>query len=337
MGRRSLLSTVVRGSSVFLSAVLVASCVPQPPTSYTQDTAVLRYKTSSFDMDLVELADALGYLDNIELQRVGSVQGGVESLEYLKADYTDFASIPFNGLILAQASSGAPVTAVVACSGVSKDSSSAVLVRRDHSITSMADLVGKTVGINNVGALGSAMMELYLKQAGLSDAEIASIDLRPLPVDVIEDRLFQGQVDAIWVSDNTKQRALASGHFTVLAEDVDIIGHHNTGSIVVSDSLIDTNSDAVSRLVDGVARAIEFEQTHTTIEVRSVYLDYLDKTGQASRIPTFENWKSSGISTRGGLMNNRDFNIWKEWASNHYDVSDFDLTRVYTNEFNPYN
>ncbi|ANE03836.1 ABC transporter substrate-binding protein [Corynebacterium crudilactis] len=336
MRRRSFHTTFIRTLATLLSIVVVSSCAPNPPKTYTQDTKILRYETSGFDLNVVELADALGYLENIKLHSVGRAQGGIDAIESMKNDRTDFSIIPFNGLIITEVNSGFPITAVAACSGTAGNTTSALLVRKDEDIMSVKDLVGKKIGMNNVGALGSAVLELYFEQAGLTAAEIASIRLRPIPVDVIEQRLFQGQVDAIWVNDNIKQRALALDQFTALAEDVDIIGHRNTGSVVVKQSLIDSDPEVVETLVNGIARALEFEQTHTSMEVREVYSDYLEDIGQASRIPAFTGWQSSGVTTTGGLMDAEDFQIWSEWAEQKLHVNAVDLSQVYTNEFNPY-
>ncbi|BAU95664.1 ABC-type transport system periplasmic component [Corynebacterium suranareeae] len=329
-------STFVRIVSALLGVVLLTSCVPSPPKSFTHSTAVLRYRTSDINLSVVELAAALGYLENIELQVVGTVQGGTEAIQSLKSDEIDFSTIAFNGLIMAQVATGTPIKAIAACSGMSKDATSALLVQNGSEIAEIADLVGKTIGMNIIGSLGSAMMALHFQQSGLTPSEISSITLQPIAEEVMVDRLLQGQVDAIWVSDNTKERALATGNFAVLTEDVNLLGSRNTDSLVVSHDLIEKDPETISHLVDGVSRAIEFEQTHTSEEVRAVYFDYLERTNQDSRISAFQHWRSLGVSTRGGLINDRDFSIWSDWVESQIGPIDINLDNFYTNEFNPY-
>ena len=50
-------------------------------------------------VDPLELADALGYLDGIELDKVGDVQGGPESLQALATNQIDIAAAAFFGAI----------------------------------------------------------------------------------------------------------------------------------------------------------------------------------------------------------------------------------------------
>ncbi|MCW2835325.1 MAG: transporter substrate-binding protein [Nocardioides sp.] len=64
-------------------------------------------------MNYAELADALGYYEDIELDYVGQVQGGPEALRALATDQIDFADA-FQGAIAKVVATGVPVTAVVA-------------------------------------------------------------------------------------------------------------------------------------------------------------------------------------------------------------------------------
>lgn len=336
MHQRSMSFTFIRTFFVLFGITLLVSCVPEPPDSYTKESTVLRYQVSDFNLNFVELAVALGYLNNIELQVVGSVQGGVESIESLKKDDIDFATVPFIGLVAGEIATGAPIKAVAASYGISHDSSSALLVLKDSEIHEVHDLIGKTVGINTLGALGSAMVERHLFDAGLTEPEIVSVTQRALPGEYLEQRLYQGQVDAIWVTDSAKHQALEAGDFRILAEDSDLVQELNTGCMVVSQKLIDEHPAVVGELVDGIAQAIEFERSHSPEEVREVYFNYLEAHGQSDRISSFRYWEHSGVATRGGILTDREFSMWSHWIDRQYHVPDINPASIYTNQFNPY-
>ncbi|ALC05670.1 hypothetical protein CDES_06210 [Corynebacterium deserti GIMN1.010] len=327
-----------RGLFVLLCAALFTSCVPAPPESFTEGSATLRYQSSSLNINIIELADALGYLDGITLENVGTIQSGMEAIEGIENHEVDVATVAFNGLIAGEIATGAPIKAVAASYGVSGNESSAILVNEDSDIRSIADLDGKTIGMNTRGAQGAATIEYYVTHAGLDEEFFHSITLRPVPSEVIEDRLFQGQVDAVWVGNTALQRALASDRFRILMRDSSVLGPHNSGSVIVHNDLIGDDPETVERLVKGVSQAIEYSRAHSNHEVLQAYLDYLDSTGQGNRKAIYQAWTGTGIPTEGGLLEDDDFLIWAEWIERNFGVppEELDLAKVYTNEFNPY-
>ncbi len=71
------------------------------------ETTIIRYQSSTgADISPLELADALGYLKPITLERVGDVQGGPANLQAAATGQTDIASA-FNGAVLNIVAAGA--------------------------------------------------------------------------------------------------------------------------------------------------------------------------------------------------------------------------------------
>ena len=74
------------------------------------ETKVIRYQSSTgADISPLELADALGYLAPITLERVGDVQGGPANLQAAATGQVDIASA-FNGAVLNIVAAGAVLT-----------------------------------------------------------------------------------------------------------------------------------------------------------------------------------------------------------------------------------
>ena len=76
----------------------------------------LRYQSTAGLVNLPELAKDLGYLDNIKLSYVGTVQGGAQDLLTLVAGDVDFASA-FNGAVVKVIAAGLEIVPVVASYG----------------------------------------------------------------------------------------------------------------------------------------------------------------------------------------------------------------------------
>ena len=68
-------------------------------------------------MDPLELADALGYLEGLKLDKVGDVQGGPESLQALATNQIDISAAAFFGASAKLIATGVPIKAVVATYG----------------------------------------------------------------------------------------------------------------------------------------------------------------------------------------------------------------------------
>lgn len=301
-----------------------------------EEVTTLRYQTSAGLLNYGELADALGYLEGLELKAVGDVQGGPAALQALVTDQTDFASGPFQGATAKVASTGVKITAVAASYGSTDQVSSSLLTLTESGITNGRDLIGKKVAVNTLGANAEAVLDTYLAQEGLSTDEIEKVALVPLPGINAEPALRKGQVDAIYAGFAAKTLALEHGGIEVLANDVDFVGPYNGGSLVLTDEFIDENPETTKKFVAGVTKAIAWDQAHTPEETLKVYSTYLEEEGRGASVKGFATWQGNGVATPGGVLRDQDFSIWIDWlkASGELEAASLEPSDLYTNEFN---
>jgi ABC-type nitrate/sulfonate/bicarbonate transport system substrate-binding protein len=316
------------------SSLAVAGCAANGAEG---EQTTIRYQTNAGLVDLPELADALGYLDGIELERVGDVQGGPESLRAVATDQVDYGGA-FNGAIAKLASTGAPITAVISYYGSSGDVSSSLLVKDDSGIKGARDLIGKKVAVNTLGANAEAVLDTYLEKEGLTPAEIDRVTLVPLPGINSEAALREGQVDASYLFGSLKEVALSHGGITELVNDIDLVGEYNAGSYVLRDDFIKRNPDTSEKFVAAIAKALEYTQTHPIEEIRELMKGYLEDHGRGDFAAALDLWQGTGVPARGGVISDEDFELWLHWleANGEVDADAVEPSEIYTNDLNPY-
>lgn len=324
-------------AAAMLTASLLAGCTT---TSTSEDGEVtkVRYQGSGGQIIYTELAAALGYLDGLELEWVGDAQGGPASLQALATGETDITIAPFNGAIAKVASVGVPIKAVVAGYGANDEVSASIVTLEDSPVRTGKDLIGRKIAVNTLGANAEAIIDTYLRNEGLTDAEAAQVTLVALPPINQESALRESQVDAVWMSSATKELALRHGGIRVIADDTDFAGTHNAGSYVLTEKFIQENPATAETLAAGLAKAAYFEQTHSRDEVLGVYGDWLAEQGRTGRIESLELWKGNGVATEGGVLRDEDFTLWLDWleSSGEVDTGSIKVEELYTNEFNPF-
>lgn len=324
-------------TATVMATSLLAGCAGTSAAEDGEETTI-RYQSSGGMIQYPELAAALGYLDGLELEWVGEVQGGPAALQALATGETDIALGPFNGAIAKVASTGVPVKAVSATYGSNEDDTASIVTLEDSPIRGGRDLIGKKIAVNTLGANAEAIIDTYLKEEGLSAEEASQVALVPLPPINQESALREGQVDAVWMSSTTKELALRHGGIRVLTDDTDFAGIHNAGSSVLTEQFIEENPTTTRALVAGISRAIEFEQTHSREEVLDVYGQWLTEEGRAGRIESLELWKGNGVATEGGTLREGDFTLWLDWleSSGEIEAGSLNVDELYTNEFNSF-
>ena len=177
MSKRTRLRAGAAAAALLLAGGALTGCSANGADG---ETTTIRYQSSAGGVDLGELADALGYLDGLKLERVGDVQGGPEAMRAVATDQMDYGSA-FDGAIAKLASTGAPITAVIASYGSEGDVSSSLLTMENSGIEDARDLIGKKIAVNTLGANAEAILDTWLEEDGLSQDEIEEVTLVPLP------------------------------------------------------------------------------------------------------------------------------------------------------------
>lgn len=338
MSTRPLRRRLQAAVTVLALAAGASACGASGAETTADGKTIVRYQSSAGAVSLPEVASELGYLKNIELKLVGESTGGPESLRALSTDQIDIASGPFQGAIAKVVATGAPVKAVLAGYGSVGDVRTSLTVRDDGSVTSARDLIGKKVALNTLGANWEAILDTYLAQEGLTQAEIEKVTLVPLPGNVLEASLRQKQIDAAFIGGPGLQLALKRPGLKVLTTDIDVAGPYTGGSVTLHEKFIEENPEATKELVAGIAKAIEWTQTTPLEEVKAFVTEFLTEQGRTEGLASIDFYKGTGIPTRGGWLRDEDFSRWLDWleTAGEVDTGELDVSDIYTNEFNPY-
>jgi ABC-type nitrate/sulfonate/bicarbonate transport system substrate-binding protein len=303
------------------------------------EVTTIRYQSGAGSVDVLELADALGYLEGLELEKVGDVQGGPESLQALATDQIDISASAFFGATAKLVATGVPIKAVVATYGSNDEVSASVVTLEESDVDSADDLIGKKVAVNTLGANAEAVLDTYLQSEGLSADEIEQVTLVPLPALNSEAALREGQVDAAYMSLGALNNAKAQGGIKVLATDVDFVGPYNGGGFHLTERFIKQNPTTTKTLVAGVAKANDYIATHSRDEIVAVITDYLTEQGRPEYAEPLAAWPgSNGVSSDGGVIRDSDVTIWLDWLESEGEVETDEIKPedVFTNEFNPF-
>lgn len=304
-----------------------------------EEQTTIRYQSYAGAVDALLLADALGELEGLTLQRVGDITGGPQALQALVSRQTDIGGSAFYGAIAQLVSTGAPIKAVVPSYGSNQDSNSKVVALADSGIKTAKDLIGKKVAVNTLGANNEAVLDTWFDQEGLTDEEQDRITLVPLPPLNTPEALGKGQVDAAVVSFIGYRATAAQYDVVELTNDVEVVGGpYAGGGLTLRTDFIEQNPETTRQLVEGVLTAIEFIETSTPEEVFAVYFPYLEEEGYADYIPAIEaNFPGTLGLDANPVIADEDIQRWVDWLDSRGDVDGdgLEVGDVYTNEFNP--
>lgn len=304
------------------------------------ETTTIRYQSYAGSVDVLQLAAALGYLDGLELEKVGDVTGGPQSVQALTSRQIDISSSAFFGAIAQVVASGAPIKAVVSSYGSNDKISSAIVTLDGSPIKDAEDLVGKKVAVNTLGANAEAILDTWLEESGLSEDEIKQVTLVPLPPLNTIQALQQGQVDAASIGSGQIQATESTGvKLQTLVKDTDVVGPYNGGGMVMTEEFLERNPDTSEKLVTGIAKAVAYIESHSRDEVLEVYLPWLEENGYEGYVEAVEqNWAgSTGVATKDTAeISDEDISLWLDWLAGRGDVdpSQISASDVYTNEYN---
>ncbi|MEU6701143.1 ABC transporter substrate-binding protein [Pseudonocardia sp. NPDC046786] len=307
-----------------------------PATDGGPETLTLRYQGSPNAVTLAELAENLGYLEPVTLEWVGNTTSGPQDIQSAATGQTDFGGA-HGGAVAKLIESGAPVTAVINYYGIDEQTYTGYYVLDGSPIRGPRDLIGKKVGVNTLGAHHEAVIDTWLKENGLTPEEIDQVELVVVPPINTEESLRRGQIDVGTLSGPLQDSALAVGGIRPLFSDVDLLGPSNNGQLVVRDDFLAENPRTAEILVTGVGKAIEWQRVTPRDQVIAKFTEIIENRGRNESTATLQYWKSVGLAARGGLITDRDFEIWEPWLRDTGAITgDLDIPSLYTNEFNGY-
>ncbi|MFI9532220.1 ABC transporter substrate-binding protein [Nocardia fusca] len=323
-----------------LAAVsMVSACGTSPEARTTEDgRTLIRYQGWASQVTYPELAADLGYFDKVALDWVGNTTSGPQDIQSAATGATDIGGA-FNGAVVKLAAAGSPITSVISYYGSDKENFTGYYVLDNSPIRSARDLIGKKFGVNTLGAHHEFVAREWLAQQGLSNDEIAKVELTVVPPVNAEQALRQGQIDAVALFDIWRDEAVSRGGVRPLFTDGDLFGAFSYGTYIVRDDFLARNRDAVADLTQGTARAIRWAQTTPRDQVIAKFKDIITRRGREGESPDKANyWKSTGVAGPGGVTREQEIQLWIDWLVRNGEVESGKLTAkdLYTNEFNPY-
>jgi ABC-type nitrate/sulfonate/bicarbonate transport system substrate-binding protein len=318
-----------------LSAVAVGCGTTAGATSGKGQTKTLRYQGWAGQVTLPELAEDLGYLEDVKLKWVGNTISGPQDIQSAATGQTDFGGA-FNGAVVKLAANNAPIKAVISYYGSDKHAYNGFYVLEDSPIRSARDLLDKKVGMNTLGAHSEAMLDIYLQRGGLSRAEIGKVEPLVVPPVNTEQTLRQKQIDVAVLGGILRDKALAAGGIRPLFTDYELLGAFSAGTYVMTDRFLKQNPDPARIFVTAVGRAIEWSRSTPHEEIIARMTDIVKKRGRNEDTAPLKYWRSYGVAEKAGLITGKELQLWIDWLADRGDIKkgQVTLSNLYTNAFN---
>lgn len=337
MTRTRLTRALTAAAALLTATGLLAACSGSSELAQTEDgRTVIRYEGTASQVQFAELAEDLGYFEKIQLEWRGDQTSGPQSIQNAATGETDFGGA-FNGAVLKLASGGAPITSVIGYYGSDKETSNGYYVLEDSPIRTARDLIGKKVGMNTLGAHHEFLVREWLAREGLTNEEIAQVQLIVVPPVSTEQALRQGQIDVGTFGSVFRDSALERGGIRPLFTDESLFGAFTYGTILFRDDFIAKNEEAVADFVQGTARAIRWTQTQPREVVIDRYKEIINKRGRNENTDLVDYWKSPGIAGPGGVITDQEIQTWIDWLERNGELEPGTKpSDVYTNKYNPY-
>ncbi len=325
--------TRLLGLAALSFSLLATQSHAAPPLEKSE----IRYQGWAGQVTWIELAEDLGYLAPLKAKWVGNTISGPQDIQTVVTGDVDLGGA-FNGAVVKLLAKKAPIKAVLGYYGVDENTWSGYYVKEDSPIKSARDLIGKKVAVNTLGAHHEFMVREYLERARLSEAEAKQVTLVVTPPVTGEQALRQGHVEVTTLGGVLRDKARERGGIRPLFTDRDLYGNFTAGSIVLHNKFIEQNPNTSRHLVSALARSIEWARNTPPAEVRARFVRIIEGRKRAETADTIQYWKSTGVAGTGGVIKDRELQIWIDWLVKDGllkpgQVKPADL---YTNAFNPY-
>ena len=294
----------------------------------------LKYQGNAGSVALPELAADLGYLGTVTLDWVGNTTSGPQDIQSATTGQTHFGSA-FNGAVVKLFAAGAPITAVIGSYGVDAKSYDGYYTLSDSPLATAADLYGRKVGMNTLGAHFEAVLDTFLQRNGADRKKVEPIVVAPINID---EALRQRQIDVGVLSGILRDEAVAGGGIKALFTDYQLLGSFTAGTYVFRNDFIKQNPDTMRAFTSGVAKAIEWARTTPQPEVIDRMTKIVAARGRSEPTTSLKYFKSFGIAGTGGVIAEKEISTWISWLEDQGQVKKGKVTAssVYTNQYNSF-
>jgi ABC-type nitrate/sulfonate/bicarbonate transport system substrate-binding protein len=279
------------------------------PTVPDGQVTTLKYTNIVNVLNFPELAAKLGYLGNIQLERVGTYANPTQSVQDTSTGAVSFGAAN-NGTILQTVAKGTAIKATIGYVGFSPENAGGIYVAKDSPITDARGLVGSTV--NGLNGLPAIIMQSYLTENGVAPSDVTAVDL-PY-TNGLEAALVKGDISASYLNGVLQSTALANGSVRELTSDYALFPDATYASYFFTDEFIAANPDTVKVFTEGVAKAIRWSIDTPHDQVLATYAEYLADNGRAAEVEPFKaSWKTQGLEANKGRLQDSDFTIFLDF------------------------
>lgn len=305
----------VRDSWLLVLCLALAACsraaATKPVDGY--ELSELRYEGSAGYVSPAELAEDLGFLSPLKLHYAGNNStGGPHSIAAVLSGDLDFGG-SFNGAIIKLVATKAPIRSVVAAYGTDEKQLQGFDVLEDSPIRGSRDLLGKKVAVNTLGAHVEFALKEYLVRNGFTPDEVRQVTMVVTPAINGEMALRERRVDVAALGLVFRIKALERGGIRPLFTDRELFGNLNAGSYVMSQKFLAAHPKAAKKFVEGVGKAIDWSREHSQQEVIARMEAIIKKRQRNEDSTPVRSWRSYGVSSPGGRLSDRDFQLWIDW------------------------
>lgn len=162
----------------------------------------------------------------------------------------------------------------------------AVVVAKDSSIKSVKDLEGKKVAVTVITSLGSTSIREAVKKAGGDPSKVEFVEVNFADS---EAALTNGQVDAAWLTEPFKTKALDHGAKVVSYNYKDMYPNLDIATYAATGAYMKANPEAVEKFRAAMTESLEYATAHPD-EVRATIKTYAqidDNILQRLTLPEF--------------------------------------------------
>ena len=271
------------------------------------ENVTLRYLQSHGSISAHELAWYLGYFEDtgITLEPVGYAGGGPESLFALAAGSVEIGSAATSAVLNAIIG-GNDFVAAYPTNGINDEAQSIFYVLEDSPIRTIADLQGKSIAVNTLGAHLDYVVREALHQ---NDLPQNAANLLVVPGPQLEQGLRSNQVDVAafgyWQT-TFEGAAREGGGIRAVFDDTDIIGEIAGGFAVLRRDWVDAHPEKARIFVDASAKALDYARENLD-DTRALFEQVLTERDENPEVARF----FAGYGVReGGLPVERDIQFW---------------------------
>jgi ABC-type nitrate/sulfonate/bicarbonate transport system substrate-binding protein len=291
----------------FVAGGLFTAGLTGPAFAQSSEPVTFRYLASHGSVSPHELAYELGYFEGlgIELENVGYAGGGPESLFALASGSVDIGSAA-TAAVINSIAGGNDFVAAYPSNGINDQVQSVFYVLEDSPIKSIADIAGKTIAVNTLGAHLDYTVREALRGVGLPPD---ATNLVVVPGPQLEQTLRSGQVDvaALGYWQSTFAGALTTnGGVRGVFDDTDVLGELAGGFIVLRRDFVEAHPEAARHFVEQSARAADWSRKNPE-EARAVLARILSERGENGDLA--KHWVGFGLR-EGAQALPRDLDFW---------------------------